>query len=391
MVFSRLFRRRRADELAVIDAEITAFGEALARHTLDPERHGSDADLMADYARALDAYERAKAAFVGDRDREDAEDVLLALDEGRHALACVDARQAGRPVPPRRPLCFFDPRHGPSVERVPWAPEAGATRIIDVCAADAVRLADGEPPIATGGRRSPGARPAPAARPARTPRRAERVPAPRPVPAAGATPAASSRAAALSGETPHRAPAAFKTCPPGIRKSQQAQGQGNKDLHLPYRKPRVPLVLVVRHHGGGRFRVLQTSGAGSRVLHRGSDRDRVVEPLPPDDDQYVRVSIRAIGRWAAWLQPADTVPVVQDQIASRGSFVFRHAGGPAHVRMTHKADGDYSLTELSEMGNGFEQGQVVLAGRDQSHAEGQLTGPGYLHVRAEGDWRITIA
>jgi WD40 repeat protein len=148
----RNFRRRQAGELARIDAEITAFGEEIARHSLVPGRDGSDAELLADYERALDAYERAKRDFVGDRSREDAADVLRALDEGRHALACVDARLAGLPLPLRRPLCFFDPRHGPSTAQVEWTPPDGAARTIDVCAADAVRLAEGMPPIATGRR-----------------------------------------------------------------------------------------------------------------------------------------------------------------------------------------------------------------------------------------------
>lgn len=60
-----------------------------------------------------------------------------------------------------RPLCFFDPRHGPSVNRVAWAPPGGAPRDVDVCAADAVRLTEGLPPIATG------VRPAPAPAPVR--------------------------------------------------------------------------------------------------------------------------------------------------------------------------------------------------------------------------------
>ncbi|MEV4002669.1 hypothetical protein [Actinomadura sp. NPDC049753] len=60
-------------------------------------------------------------------------DVLIALDEGRHALACVDARLAGRPMPPRRSLCFFDPRHGTSVDRLSWIPE-GASPGSSTCA-----------------------------------------------------------------------------------------------------------------------------------------------------------------------------------------------------------------------------------------------------------------
>ncbi|MFP3989001.1 hypothetical protein U9R90_16190 [Streptomyces sp. E11-3] len=145
-----MFRRRRADELALIDADITAFGEELARHVFVPTGQDSDVHVLGDYERALEAYERAKRDFVGDRDREDAEDVMRALEEGRHALACAQARAAGKPLPARRPLCFFDPRHGPSTTEVRWTPPEGAPRLVDVCAAGAVRLKEGHAPIATG-------------------------------------------------------------------------------------------------------------------------------------------------------------------------------------------------------------------------------------------------
>src|SRR3712207_7562347 len=42
--------------------------------------------------------------------------------------------------------CFFDPRHGPSARDVEWAPPGGAPRLVPACAADAVRIEDGEDP-----------------------------------------------------------------------------------------------------------------------------------------------------------------------------------------------------------------------------------------------------
>lgn len=355
----KIFRRRRDDELAPIDAEITAFGEALARHTLVPERHAADADLLADYARALDAYEQAKRAFVGDRDREDAADVMLALDEGRHALACVDARMAGRPLPPRRPLCFFDPRHGTSAERVSWTPEGGTARFVDVCAADAVRLADATPPITTSRHPSPSPSQKPPARPSE-PRAPQR---------------------------PHRGPGPFKTCPPGVRKTQQAQGTGSREIELPHREPRAPLVLVVRLHSGPRNTVELMEAGKARVLLRSRQRSRVVEPLPVSGDRHVHVRIESRAPWTAWLQPLDTVPAVHDHIASRGSFVFHYSGGPATVHMRHADRGGYSLTELTP---DFERGPQVLSGRDESYTDGHLSGPTFLHVKAEGTWKIRI-
>lgn len=361
----RVFRRRREGELARIDAEITEFGEALARHTLVPEQHTADAELLADYTRALDAYDQAKRAFLGGCDRADAADVMIALDEGRYALACVDARLAGRPTPPRRPLCFFDPRHGTSADRVAWTPEEGVARIIDVCAADALRLSEGMPPIATGRRPPPKPKP--------------RVPAPRPQP----------RNPRHRTQVPrrHREPGPFKTCPPGVRKSQQVRGGGNGEYKLPYREPRIPQVLVVRVHGGIRSSVELIEAGDVRVLLRAQGRSRVVEPLPSREGQYFHLRITSAGQWAAWLQPFDTVPIVHDCISSRGSFVFRYARGPAIVQMTHTEEGDFSLTELT---TDFEQGPPVLSGKGPSCTEAHLSGPTYLHVRAQGNWRIRL-
>lgn len=142
-----------------VDAQITAFGEALAGQPLAADSGGADTGLLDDYTRALDAYEEAKRVFAAGRDREDVENAVHALDEGRNALARVEARLAGRPLPPARPLCFFDPRHGPSSIDIRWAPPEGARRTIAVCAADAARLADGLPPVTTGRVASRAARP----------------------------------------------------------------------------------------------------------------------------------------------------------------------------------------------------------------------------------------
>ncbi|QXJ21374.1 hypothetical protein AGRA3207_002222 [Actinomadura graeca] len=372
----RVFRRRREDELALIDAEITAFGEALAQHALVPEEHAADAGLLADYTRALDAYDQAKRAFVGDRDRADAVDVMLALAEGRHALACVDARLAGLPAPPGTPPCFFDPRHGASAERVAWTPEGGSTRIIDVCAADAVRLSEGMSPIATSRHRPPEPQRRTPARPPR-PRVSERAPAPE------SRPDVARRTDPAPG--PRREPAPFKTCPPSVRKGQQVQGRGNREPRLSHREPRVPLVLVVRLHGGARNSVEVIEDGGARSLLRARGRSRVVEPIPLSEDKHVRLRIESAGQWNAWLQPVATVPAVEDGISSRGSFVLRYAGGPAIVHMSHADKGDFSVTELDA---DLWQGRHVLSGTGASFAEAHLSGPTYLHVRAEGNWKI---
>lgn len=112
---------------------ITEFGELLAVHPFSPTLPGVDYVQVADHSLALDAYERAKVASAGE--------VLDTLAEGKVALARLDARM-GLDTVRSRTGCFFDPRHGPGVVDVEWAPLGGTSRTVQVCRADAVRLAD---------------------------------------------------------------------------------------------------------------------------------------------------------------------------------------------------------------------------------------------------------
>ncbi len=155
MLFRRRSRRRRAHEerqaleqvRPTVDEDITAYGEALDRTAFDPGAPETDDAMRADWSAALDAYERAKSAMRSARRPEDVQDVSEALDDGRFALARLDARRRGEKLPERRPPCFFDPRHGLSVRDVEWAPPEGASRTVPVCAADAARLEDGLEPV----------------------------------------------------------------------------------------------------------------------------------------------------------------------------------------------------------------------------------------------------
>ncbi|WP_233535241.1 hypothetical protein [Streptomyces sp. CRB46] len=152
---SRRNRRRREAEQresleklrVVVDEDITAFGEELDRLDFHPGEPGADDAMRADYARALDAYEQAKTYMADARRPEDVRAVTQALEDGRFSLSQLAARRAGRPLPERRPPCFFDPRHGPSVADVTWTPPGGTTRQVPVCAADRTRLSEGQDPM----------------------------------------------------------------------------------------------------------------------------------------------------------------------------------------------------------------------------------------------------
>jgi uncharacterized membrane protein YgcG len=131
----------------VVDEDITAFGEELDRLDFHPGDPAADDPMRQDYSHALDAYERAKSRMASARRPDDVRPVTEALQDGRFALATLDARRSGEPLPERRLPCFFDPRHGPSVRDVPWAPPGGTQRDVPACAADATRVEDGDEPM----------------------------------------------------------------------------------------------------------------------------------------------------------------------------------------------------------------------------------------------------
>ncbi|WP_329455468.1 hypothetical protein [Streptomyces sp. NBC_01497] len=132
----------------VVDEDITAFGEELDRLDFHPGEAGADEAMRKDYADGLDAYESAKARMAAAKHPEDVRPVTSALEDGRFALASLAARRRGEALPQRRPPCFFDPRHGPSVRDEEWTPQGGVPRAVPVCAADAARIDNGEEPDA---------------------------------------------------------------------------------------------------------------------------------------------------------------------------------------------------------------------------------------------------
>lgn len=134
----------------VADEDVTRFGEELQRLDRDLCAVPLDEAMRQDYQGALDSYEAAKQSLALATQPDDVRHVTRALEDGRYAAACVLARRDGRPLPLRRPPCFFNPGHGPSTRDLEWAPPGGVRRSVPVCAADADRVAQGvEPDIRT--------------------------------------------------------------------------------------------------------------------------------------------------------------------------------------------------------------------------------------------------
>ncbi|MFJ4191458.1 hypothetical protein [Kitasatospora sp. NPDC089509] len=152
-----LFRRakKRKEEQAraeleqlrrVVDEDITAFGVELERLDFNPSASDADDAQRTDYGHALDSYEKSKRLMTEAKRPEDVKQVTETIEDGRFQLATLAARRAKRPLPERRPPCFMDPRHGPSVKDVDWAPAGGSPRAVPVCQADADRVAAGLDP-----------------------------------------------------------------------------------------------------------------------------------------------------------------------------------------------------------------------------------------------------
>ena len=156
-------KARQAAEVAelhkVARDDLDAIGEDIRLLEIDVDMPGADPRAKERYGEAVLAYTRAEEGLDLARTSAAFQPIGQALEEGRFALAAAKAHLAGRDEPERRPPCFFDPRHGPSVTDVEWEPAWGSKREVPVCAADAARLEAGEEPdsrqVTVGGERMP--------------------------------------------------------------------------------------------------------------------------------------------------------------------------------------------------------------------------------------------
>ena len=145
----RALRSRELAELEGIrhlaDEDVTFLGEELQRLDEEVKGHELDTATRVDYQAALDAYEAAQRAVPRIRRADDVSTIIDTLSSGRYALACVQARVAGAPLPELRVPCFFNPQHGPSVANVMWTDPRRGTNV-PACGQDAARVANHEVP-----------------------------------------------------------------------------------------------------------------------------------------------------------------------------------------------------------------------------------------------------
>ena len=150
LFFWRPRRQRRQRELteakAAAQDDLLALNNRITDHQNDVSVQ-SNPEAAAEQAAALAAYERGTAALDAARRPEDMQAVSRNIAEGQYRLACAEALANGQPKPGRRPMCFFDPRHGMSVADVSWAPpDGGPSRIVPVCIDDERKIDQGIQP-----------------------------------------------------------------------------------------------------------------------------------------------------------------------------------------------------------------------------------------------------
>jgi hypothetical protein len=153
-------RRQNASDFSAVKEAAREDLVALADDVQVLEHKVEDNDAAKrDYLAALDKYSQASSTFDRAMSPDQLAPVAESLEEGRYLMASAESRLDGREPPERRPACFFDPRHGPSVRDVEWAPPGGQPRLVPACAADAARIEQGEEPesrqVLVGGRATP--------------------------------------------------------------------------------------------------------------------------------------------------------------------------------------------------------------------------------------------
>jgi hypothetical protein len=164
MSYSGTLRRRPqsrtagfADVQALAYEDITALDGELRELEAGLEAAGDNPPGQRDYQRAKESLDQAKLAYDQAHVADDFAPVSTAVEAGRYFMTLARARLEGREAIQRRPPCFFDTRHGPSVDDVGWIPVTGPPRPVPACEACMRSVAGGVEPVArqvvAGGRR----------------------------------------------------------------------------------------------------------------------------------------------------------------------------------------------------------------------------------------------
>jgi hypothetical protein len=166
VVVVNVLRRRRkgrtsgfGDVRVLAREDIIALGDDLRNLDVGLEAESDNPQALRDYTRAYESFQQAVEAFERAEGPNDFAAVSTALEAGRYYMTVARARFEGREIRQRRPPCFFDTRHGPSVDDVGWIPRSGPPRPVPACDTCMWSIANStEPParqVVSAGRKMP--------------------------------------------------------------------------------------------------------------------------------------------------------------------------------------------------------------------------------------------
>jgi hypothetical protein len=136
-----------AEVRATAQDDLKALADDLGNLSVDFQaEEASSPRAVNQYTRAFEYLERAEQAMERARDPHDLAQVSTAVESGRFSMAAARALFERRDPPRRRPPCFFDTRHGPSVHDVGWEPPDGPPRPVPACTACMRQIANGVQP-----------------------------------------------------------------------------------------------------------------------------------------------------------------------------------------------------------------------------------------------------
>ncbi|HET9420986.1 MAG TPA: hypothetical protein VFO49_07605 [Nocardioides sp.] len=155
--------RYRAESLAqmrkLCEEDIAVLADNLRRVDAEAADRPLDEDSRADYQLARKSHRTAQQEVGWIEGPDEIGKVTEPIANGHHALARVQARAVGEPVPKLRVPCFFNPQHGPSIYEVAFTPPGHGTHKVPACASDVARVRAKEKPeireVEVGGRRVP--------------------------------------------------------------------------------------------------------------------------------------------------------------------------------------------------------------------------------------------
>ena len=132
---------------AAAQEDLDALADDLRNLNVDLQADEADNPQgVSQYTRAYEQLERAGQAFEQASSPADLAPVSSAVESGRYSMSAARALFERRDPPRRRPPCFFDTRHGPSVNDIGWEPPYGPPRPVPACAACMGQVVAGNQP-----------------------------------------------------------------------------------------------------------------------------------------------------------------------------------------------------------------------------------------------------